>query len=314
LNVIALAGGVGGAKLVHGLAALLSPEHFSVIVNTGDDFEYCGLKISPDLDTVCYTLAGLANPETGWGRRDETWTVFEVVKGLGGPAWFQLGDKDLATHLARTEWLNRGLSLSEITQKLCHRWGVEHLVLPMTDSPVETIVHTKAQGSLGFQHYFVEQACQPMVRGFAFEGATQAAPAPGALEKIRAADLVILTPSNPWVSIDPILAVPGYRDALVEKVVIGVSPLVGGKALKGPAAKMFSELGIEPCASSVAEHYGALLSGFVFDHQDSDELEKIQRWRIIPLLTNIIMKDVQDRVRLAREVLTFGESVSDRSQ
>lgn len=313
MKVVALAGGVGGAKLVHGLAALLAPGELSIIVNTGDDFEYCGLSISPDLDTVCYTLAGLANPETGWGQREESWTVLEVVKNLGGPDWFRLGDKDLATHLVRTDRLAKGQALSSITQELCRQWGVVHPVFPMSDDPVRTIVHTADHGALGFQEYFVQHACQPVVGSFEFHGASQSTPPPGALEHIDEADLVLFTPSNPWVSIDPILAVPGYRQALENKVVIAVSPLIQGQALKGPAAKMYQELGIQPSASAVAYHFRDLLTGFVFDQQDEEELEKIQRWRIIPLLTNIIMKDVQDRVRFAEEVLDFGESVLDRS-
>lgn len=311
--MIALAGGVGGAKLAFGLAALLSPSDFSVIVNTGDDFEYCGLKISPDLDTVCYTLAGLADPIKGWGQRDETWTVLNTVKRLGGPDWFKLGDKDLASHLVRTWQLDQGRTLSQVTHELCRRWEVEHAVFPMSDDLVQTIVHTRDQGALGFQHYFVQYGFQPVVESFEFRGAAKATPAPGALEHIEAADLVIITPSNPWVSIDPILAVPAYRIALANKAVIAVSPLVGGKALKGPAAKMFLELGIEPSASAVAAHYRDLLTGFVFDRRDLQELEKIKPWRIIPLLTNIIMKDVLDRIRLAEEVLEFGESVLNRS-
>jgi len=313
MKAVALAGGVGGAKLVHGLAALLSPGELSIIVNTGDDFEYCGLSISPDLDTVCYTLAGLANPETGWGQRDESWTVLEAVKTMGGPAWFRLGDKDLATHLVRTDRLAQGQALSTVTQGLCRRWGVEHPVFPMSDDPVRTIVHTANQGSLGFQQYFVQHDCQPVVSSFEFIGADRSVPSPGALERIDEADLILFTPSNPWVSIDPILAVPGYRKALENKVVIAVSPLVQGQALKGPAAKMYQELGIQPRASAVAYHFRDLLTGFVFDQQDEEELEKIQRWRIIPLLTNIIMKDEQDRVRFAEEVLDFGESVLHRS-
>ena len=313
MRVVALAGGVGGAKLTDGLAALLLPDEFSIIVNTGDDFEYCGLKISPDLDTVCYTLAGLANPTTGWGQKDETWAVYEAVKNLGGPDWFRLGDKDLATHLYRTNQLAQGKTLSDITLSLCQHWGVAQRVYPMSDDPVRTLVHTADQGTLGFQTYFVQQACQPVVQSFEFLGVEQAAPVPDALNDINAADLVILTPSNPWVSIDPILAVPGYREALISKVVIAVSPLIAGQALKGPAAKMYRELGVQPCASAVAAHYKDFLNGFVFDRQDHVELEKIERWRIIALLTNIIMKDVADRIRLAEEILEFGVAVLNRS-
>ena len=314
MKVVALAGGVGGAKLVDGLAALLSPGELNIIVNTGDDFEYCGLKISPDLDTVCYTLAGLANPITGWGQRDETWVVYETVKNLGGPDWFRLGDKDLATHLYRTDQLAQGKTLTDITQSLCNSWGVKHRVFPMSDDPVRTIVHTADQGSLGFQTYFVQQACQPVVESFEFQGVEQARPAPGALAAIDKADLIILTPSNPWVSIDPILSVPGYLATLKMKVVIAVSPLVAGQSLKGPAAKMYRELGFEPSASVVAYHYKDFLSGFVFDNQDHNEFEKIHRWHIITLLTNIIMKDERDRIRFAEEILEFGDMVLSRSQ
>ncbi|MBG0788115.1 MAG: 2-phospho-L-lactate transferase, partial [Anaerolineaceae bacterium] len=296
------------------LAQLLGPESLSVIVNTGDDFEYLGLQISPDLDTVCYTLAGLANPTTGWGLQDETWTTFDALAALGGLAWFHLGDKDLATHFYRTEALKQGKRLSQITHELCTRWGVTHPVYPMSDDPVRTIVKTKAGESLGFQEYFVHQACQPEVTGFEFDGADTAQPVPAALAAIEAADLVILAPSNPWVSIAPILEVPGYLDLIKEKPVIAVSPIIGGKALKGPAAKMYAELGFDPSASAVADHYRDFLTGFVFDTIDAAELEKIQRWRIIPVVTDIIMKDRPDRSRLANEVLAFGETVINRSQ
>lgn len=313
MKVVALAGGVGGAKLVDGLAALLPTTDLSVIVNTGDDFEHLGLKISPDLDTVCYTLAGIANPKTGWGQRDETWNVFEVIKDLGGPDWFQIGDKDITTHLIRSSQLAQGKTLSEVTRELCRLWGVQHPVFPMSDDPVRTIVHTAEQGALAFQNYFVEHACQPVVEFFEFYGAADALPTPGALAIIESADMIILTPSNPWVSIDPILAVPGYRDVIQKKPVIAVSPLIGGQALKGPAAKMYRELGIAPRSSAVADHYRDFLTGFIFDWRDQEELEIIERWRIIPMLTDIIMKDEQDRVRFAGEVLEFAELVLQRS-
>ena len=314
MKVVTLAGGVGGAKLVDGLASLLPPEDLSIIVNTGDDFEYLSLKISPDLDTVCYTLAGLANPTTGWGRRDDTWQVFSTVAALDGPDWFQLGDKDIATHLLRTQRLNEGQTLTAITQAFCRNWGIRHAVYPMSDDPVRTIVHTSDGESLGFQDYFVKRECQPVVESFAFQGAADAEAVPQALEKIRGSDLVIFAPSNPWVSIDPILAVPGYREVIAQKPVVAVSPLIGGKALKGPAAKMYRELGIQPSASAVADHYRVLLDGFVLDEIDHAELEKIERWRIIALVTDIIMKDKQDRVRLAGEVLKFGETILNRSR
>ena len=314
MRVVGLAGGVGGAKLVDGLARILSPDLFSVIVNTGDDFEYLSLHISPDVDTVCYTLAGMANPETGWGRKDETWTIHHEMKEMGAPHWFRLGDKDLATHILRTKWLSEGTPLSQITADLCKHWDIEHKVFPMTDDPVRTIVKTKEGSSLGFQEYFVHQACRPEVNGFEFRGADKAKPASGALEAINESDLVVIAPSNPWVSIDPILSVPGYKDSISKKPVIAVSPIIGGKALKGPAAKMYQELGVTPSASAVAEHYSELLAGFVFDHIDHHQLEKIQRWRIIPLVTDVIMKNQQDRIRLAEEILTFSETILNRSR
>ena len=314
MKVVALAGGVGGAKLVDGLARLLLPEMLTTIVNTGDDFEYLGLKISPDLDTVCYTLAGLANPETGWGQKGESWTVFSTLAALEGPAWFQLGDRDLATHLYRTEALRCGELLSTVTRHLCAQWGIRHPVLPMSDSSVSTIVHTRQGAALGFQEYFVHQACRPEVASFEFSGATSAEALPEALLALAECDLVVLAPSNPWVSIAPILAIPGYREAISVKPVIAISPLIGGKALKGPAAKMYRELGVEPSASAVANHYRPFLTGFVLDNQDAAELEKIERWRIIPLVTDIIMKSQQDRARLAEEVLAFGETILHRSR
>lgn len=314
MKVVALAGGVGGAKLVHGLAMVLPPDDLSIIVNTGDDFEYLGLNISPDLDTVCYTLASLANPNTGWGRIDESWETFNEIAALKGPEWFRLGDKDLAAHLVRTMRLKEGLKLSEITKEFCEIWGVEHPVFPMSDDPVRTMVHTADGEVLGFQEYFVHQACQPVVHHFEFREIENAMPLPKVLNAISSCDIVIIAPSNPWVSIDPILEIPGYREAISQKPVIAVSPLIGGKAIKGPAAKMYQELGINPCASAVAKHYQDMLTGFVFDILDRHELEKIERWRIIALVTDILMKTNQDRLRLAREVLNFSESILNRSR
>jgi len=312
MKVVTLAGGVGGAKLVDGLADLLSPQDLSVIVNTGDDFEYLSLNISPDLDTVCYMLAGINNPKTGWGRREETWITFNQIKTLSNLDWFRLGDKDLATHLFRTNRLMQGESLSDITQDLCRGWGISHSVYPMTDDPVRTIVHTKDGEALGFQEYFVQKAFQPVVKSFEFRGADQASPIPAAISKIKDCDVVIIAPSNPWVSVDPILAVPGYREVISEKPVIAVSPIIGGKAVKGPAAKIYRELGFQPSTSVVANHYRDLISGFVFDSTDEAELQKIERWFIIPLTTNILMKNKEDRVRLSEEVLNFCKTILNR--
>jgi LPPG:FO 2-phospho-L-lactate transferase len=310
MKIVALAGGVGGAKLAHGLVQILPPEDLTVIVNTGDDFEHYGLYICPDLDTVCYTLAGMANPETGWGRADETWNVMESTKQLGGPAWFNLGDQDLGTHLERTRRLKEGDSLSQVTKDFCKAWGVEHVVLPMSDQPVRTIVETN-EGELAFQEYFVHRRCEPRVKGFRFEGVDSAEPAPGAREAIQSADAVVICPSNPWVSIDPILKVlspllsgedPGVRS-------IAISPIIGGKTVKGPAAKMYGELGIEPSALAVANHYRNLLKGFVLDKQDAQLAESVRGLNMKVHVTNTLMKCHDDRKQLAMEVVDFIEEV-----
>jgi LPPG:FO 2-phospho-L-lactate transferase len=300
MNIVALAGGVGGAKLAHGLAQILRPEELTVIVNTGDDFEHLGLYICPDLDTVCYTLAGLANFETGWGRANESWNAIENVAKLGGPAWFRLGDQDLATHLERTRRLKDGRSLSQITREFCEAWEIKHTVLPMSDSPVRTIVNT-AEGELTFQEYFVHRRCEPKVRGFRFDGIDSAAPAPGAREAVDRADVVVICPSNPWVSVDPILKVIGK----INPPVIAVSPIIGGKAVKGPAAKMYGELGIDPSAHAVAEHYRGLLSGFVLDRVDEKFAKEISAKTLV---TDTLMETIADRARLANDVLHFAGS------
>ena len=308
MQVVALAGGVGGARLADGLAQVLPPEHLTVIVNVGDDFNHLGLRICPDLDTVCYTLAGIANPETGWGRADESWQVMQSLEALGGPTWFRLGDRDLALHLERSERLRIGLPLSQVTYDLCKRLGVQVRVLPVTDDAVPTMVLT-GEGELAFQDYFVRQHCEPAVHGFRFAGVGQARPAPGVLEALHRADLVVLCPSNPWVSLDPILAVPGVKEALGMRRVVGVSPIIAGKTVKGPAAKMFSELGIPATAEAVAAHYGSLLSGFVLDEQDADQAEAVQGLDILPYVTDTIMKSRSDRRRLALEVLEFSKLI-----
>ncbi len=268
-RAVVLAGGVGGARFAAGLIQVLPPEAVTVIVNVGDDFTHFGLHISPDIDTVCYTLAGLENPATGWGRGHETWHALETIAQLHGPTWFRLGDRDLGVHLERTRRLQAGEPLSAITRAFCQAWGVQATVLPVTDAPVPTQVHTQDEGVLAFQDYFVRRQCQPRVRGFVFAGAEQARPAPGVLEAIENAAAVLIAPSNPWVSIDPMLAIPGVRAALAEKIVVAVSPLIGGRAVKGPAAKMFAELGIEPSALAVARHYQGLIAGLVIDETDA---------------------------------------------
>jgi len=311
MKIAALAGGVGGAKLAQGLAQILPPEDLTVIVNTGDDFEHLGLYVCPDLDTVCYTLAGLANPETGWGRVDETWNTIANIEKLGGPAWFRLGDQDIATHLERTRRLNEGKSLTQITQEFCKAWGIKPVVLPMSDSAVRTMVDTDA-GELAFQEYFVHRHCEPRVRGFRFEGAEVAEPATGAREAIESADAIVICPSNPWVSVDPILkvlsrkAIPLFPEG---KPVVAVSPIIGGKTVKGPAAKMYAELGIEPSALAVAQHYRNRITGFVLDTVDESISSEISLLNINTLTTDTLMNTPTDRARLAIDVLHFIRSL-----
>lgn len=305
MKIVALAGGVGGAKLAHGLAQILPPGDLTVIVNTADDFEHYGLYICPDLDTVCYTLAGLANPETGWGRINETWNAIENAKGLGGPAWFNLGDQDLGTHLERTRRLREGDPLSRITRDFCRAWGIEHTILPMSDQPVRTIVETE-EGDLAFQEYFVHRRCEPRVKGFRFDGADSAEPAAGAREAFQFADAVIICPSNPWVSIDPILRVIPK----IEKPAFAVSPIIGGQTVKGPAAKMYHELGIGPSALAVANHYRELLKGFVIDALDAELKESVKDLNMEVCVTNTLMRSHDDRKQLAKQVLDFvGEAL-----
>jgi len=300
MKIIALAGGVGGAKLAHGLAQILAPQDLTIIVNTGDDFEHLGMYICPDLDTVCYTLGGLANPETGWGRVNETWNTISNIEKLGGPNWFRLGDQDIATHLERTRRMKEGQSLSQITKDFCAAWGIKHTILPMTDSPVRTMVDTD-EGELAFQEYFVHRHCEPRVKGFRFDGVQAAEPVIGVREAINSAEAIVICPSNPWVSVDPILRVIQK----INKPVIAVSPIIGGKTVKGPAAKMYLELGIEPSALAVAEHYRNILAGFVLDSVDSEIENNIKQLGIRTLVTDTLMNNLTDRTRLAQDVLNF---------
>jgi len=306
MRVVTLAGGVGGAKLVDGLAHCLSAEDLCVIVNIGDDFEHLGLKICPDLDTVCYTLAGLANPETGWGREGETWRCLENLERLGGSTWFRLGDSDLATHLERTRLLKEGASLSQVTERFCKMLGVGVKVLPASNDLTPTWVKTDI-GVLPFQEYFVQRQCQPVVRGFHFENVENAIPAPGVVDAIREAELVLIAPSNPWVSIDSILCIAGIREAIRGKVTIAVSPIISGQAVRGPAAKMYSEMGIQPSALAVAQHYAGLLSGLVIDLVDEAQEADIYQLGIKVLVTDTWMRSVNERNQLAKKVLDFGK-------
>jgi LPPG:FO 2-phospho-L-lactate transferase len=301
---VALSGGVGGAKLSLGLARLLG-ERLSIVVNSGDDFEHLGLHISPDVDTALYTLAGLVNEETGWGRRDETWTFMGALAKLGGPTWFKLGDGDLATHVDRTARLAAGETLSGICAHFAAKLGVTARVLPMTDGTVRTVVETD-RGTLAFQEYFVRDQCHPAVRDIRYDGAAAAKPTPQVLEALGAPTLagVIICPSNPWLSVEPILALPGMRKSLRARgvPVIAVSPIIAGKAVKGPAAKIMAELGLEPDSRSIAWHYEGLIDGFVIDTAD----EALAAGMPMPaIVTNTMMRTLDDKVALARQCLAF---------
>lgn len=312
-SVVALAGGVGGAKMAQGLTEALGSGRLTVVVNTADDFEHLGLHISPDLDTVMYTLAGLQNAETGWGLADESWSFLEALKRLGGETWFRLGDGDLATHVERTRRLLAGENLSSITEDFCARLGVAAEVLPMSDNPVRTMVWTDGR-RIPFQEYFVRRQCRPAVRGFDFEGSDAAELHPSAAAALQAADLtaVVICPSNPYVSIAPILALAGARECLCTSPapVIAVSPIVGGAALKGPAAKMMRELGKNPAAETVAVEYDGLLDGFVLDQVDAAEADAIRARGPRVLLADTVMHTRADKARLAAEIMSFAAEFS----
>lgn len=308
-RVVALTGGVGGAKLALGLSRLLPPENLLLVANTGDDFEHLGLAISPDIDTVMYTLAGLANPELGWGRRDETWSFMDTLAAIGGETWFRLGDCDLAVHVERTRRLHAGESLSVITDDFCRRLGVAPRVLPMTDDRLRTRLRTDA-GWIDFQDYFVRQQCRPVVREVAFAGAEQARPHPHLLAALAdpALRAVVICPSNPFISVEPILALPGVRASLAacQAPVIAVTPIIGGRAVKGPTAKIMTELGLTPSASVVATRYADILDGYVLDHADAAEAATISA-RVT--LAKTLMATLMDRENLARVTLQAADSV-----
>ena len=309
-HVVALCGGVGGAKLAHGLALALPPEELTVIVNTGDDFQHLGLNISPDLDSVLYALAGLSDPIRGWGRRDESWAFMEALRGIQGESWFQLGDKDLAVHVERTWRLARGMPLSEVTAHLCTALSIAVRILPMSDDPVRTRVLT-TEGWLDFQDYFVRRQCAPAVRDFMFAGAELARAQPLALAALERRDLraILICPSNPFVSVEPILAVPGFRRAIRESSapVVAVTPIIGGKAIKGPAAKMMAELGLDVSSASVARRYGDLIDGFLFDHTDPTP-KTTDGVSFFSAAT--LMSTVDDRVQLAGAALRAADSLT----
>ena len=301
IQVVLLAGGVGGAKLADGLCQVLPPEQLTIIINTGDDFQHLGLTICPDMDTVMYTLAQVANKETGWGRVRESWRAIEEVGRLAAPDWFRLGDLDLATHLTRTHLLGEGKSLTAVTQHLCHQFGIPHPILPMSNQPAPTMIETEER-LLPFQTWFVQERWQPVVKKIHLpEDVRATRPVMQALDK---ADVVIIAPSNPFVSIAPILNVYPIESMMMDlpKAVISITPIIGGTAVKGPAAKMMREMGLEVSATAVAQHYGDLIDGFVYDEQDSG-LDTTSD--IASLCVNTLMKNSEDRSRLAQDVLAF---------
>jgi len=303
--ILALAGGVGGAKLAAGLARALSPGELTVVVNTGDDFDHLGLHVSPDLDTVMYTLAGVANPQAGWGREGETWNFMQSLATLGGPTWFQLGDKDLATHIERTRCLRSGESLTSVTRALCGRLGVRHAVLPMSDDPVRTVVHTE-KGELDFQHYFVRERCKPRVSRIEYHKASAARPSPQFAAALAdpALEGIVICPSNPYLSIAPILAIPGVRDVVARcPRVLAVSPIIAGKAVKGPAAKLMQELGAQPGALEIARWYRGIVRTLVIDRSDAALAPQIEALGIVAAVEDALMRDDAGRERLARACL-----------
>lgn len=295
-----LTGGVGGAKLVDGLYRILPQNSLTAIVNTGDDFHHFGLPISPDIDTLLYTLSGKSNQALGWGREGETWNFMAALKSLGGEDWFNLGDGDLALHVLRGMALSAGEPLSGVIARFARAWDLQLSILPMTDGAVATWVETN-EGLLPFQRYFVERQCAPKVQAVRFEGAAEAVPAPGVVAAIMESDTVFVAPSNPWLSVDPLLAIPSIRKALesTKAPVIAVSPLVEGKAVKGPTAKLMDELGLEVTNHSIAAHYGNLLDGLVVHNKD----EAPQSLAIAR--TDTLMKSPEDRERVARAVLAL---------
>jgi LPPG:FO 2-phospho-L-lactate transferase len=311
MKVVSLAGGVGGAKLAYGLYAALPPGVLTVVVNTGDDFELFGLRICPDADTVLYTLAGLANEATGWGVAGETWSALEMLGRYGEQIWFHIGDRDLATHVVRTARLREGWTLTQVLALLAEALGVRAALLPMCDEPAPTIVRTP-EGELAFQDYFVRRQQRDQVLGVRFAGIEAARVPDGVRAAVAAAEVIVVCPSNPIVSVGPILAVPGMRALLAGVPVprVAVSPIVGGKALKGPADRMLTDLGMEPTAFGVAALYQGLLNGFVLDTVDADAAPRIEALGMRALVTDTVMRTVVDRERLAHEVLSFAEELA----
>jgi LPPG:FO 2-phospho-L-lactate transferase len=309
MKITALAGGVGGSKLAQGLSEILAPDELNIVVNTGEDFRFYGLYICPDIDTVTYTLANLSNPVTGWGVRDETFNTFETLKRNGSPAWFMLGDKDLATHMERTRQLDQGKTLTDVCRFFNKAWQVKHPILPMTNDPVPTMIDTEELGMLPFQEYFAKHHCEPTIKQVVFQGMEKAQATPEVLNALESCDFVVICPSNPLLSIDPILSLPAVKDILKIKYVVAVSPIIGGKAVKGPLAKMYTDKGVRPSPSTIVEHYKDFLDCIYIDDQDENYAKDIQQSGIIFQSTDIMMPDLSNRIRLAQTIINYLETI-----
>ena len=307
-SILALSGGIGGAKLALGLTHAMPPEKLMIIGNIGDDFVHLGLNISPDLDTLMYTLSGKSDSDKGWGLANESWTVMQALEKMGGETWFKLGDMDLATHLERTHQLRAGVSLTEITSYFCQQFGIEARIIPVSNDRVHTIVETP-DGDMTFQDYFVKERCKPTVSGLSFQGADKALPNPELIETLQNQSLqaVVICPSNPFLSIDPILAVRGVREELraCSAPVIAVSPIVGGNAVKGPTKKNLRELGHPVSATAIANYYRDFIDGFIVDIQDEATAPEIQKLDIAVKVSNTMMTDLTTKIELAQTVLNF---------
>jgi LPPG:FO 2-phospho-L-lactate transferase len=304
MKIVALAGGVGGAKLLVGLAQAMNPSHLTAIVNTGDDIALHGLHVSPDLDTATYTLAGAVNRKTGWGLAGESFRALELLKRYRREGWFNLGDRDLGTHIHRTALLRSGASLAQVTDAIRRAWRVRVRILPMSDQRVTTMIRTRDRW-MHFQEYFVRLRTKPVVAGIRFDGARAARPAPGVLAAIAGAERIIICPSNPLISIGPILAVPGIRNALRTRRddTVAVSPIVGGKSLKGPSDRMMRQLGYDCSAAGVAQLYADIAGAFAIDRSDARQARKIEALGMRVIVANTVMRTPRDKVRLARELL-----------
>ena len=314
-SVLALAGGVGGAKLALGLARALPTEQLTIVVNTGDDEVFHGLHVSPDLDTMMYALAGLTNPQTGWGVVGDSFEALRMLARYGGPTWFNLGDRDLATHIRRTELLRQGHSLSEVTRQLCEGLGVRHSIVPMSDDVVRTVVETD-EGDLSFQVYFVKRQCEPVAKGVHFEHVESAKPSPGFLAALEGATCLVLCPSNPFLSIDPILGLPGVREAIASfrGTRVAVSPIVGGEALRGPTAKLLGELGQDVSCVGVARHYRDLCDIFLIDEMDRSHADAISNLGLRVDVAPIVMVTDEDKLMLAKHICRLLEPCLEPSR